>query len=277
MANHKKSENVEITVLAISQGTVKVGIVGQQPLIYNRLAAKAQRELLLPKLKMNAAERAANLKHDPIEEYRNSVHRNVGDDHPTRLRMPSPAFKGAMMTAALDLPGTAKSVIGRLSWVEGYSIDLYGIPQLFMCPVRMADIGKTSDIRTRAIVPEWCCVFTVSFVRPRLTESAVFNLIAAGGITCGVGDFRQEKGKGSFGQYRLTETDDPELNRIIKTGGRQAQDAALQEPVCFDGESQELLEWYTQEILKRQDRRPIPQKPASKRQRKILDDAAIVN
>src|SRR5579863_7996326 len=104
MATKKSSENTEITVLAITTGSVKVGIIGTRPLIFNRMAEKAKRELLLPKGRKTAADRAATLKHDPISEYRNSVYRYADDAHPTRLCFPAPAFKGAMMTAALDLP-----------------------------------------------------------------------------------------------------------------------------------------------------------------------------
>lgn len=246
------TESAEISVLEISQGKVEVAVVGKKPLIFNRMAAKAQRELLLPKGRKTAADRAQTLKHDPISEYRNSVYRNAGDMRPTRLCFPAPAFKGCMMTAALDLPGTKKTEIGRLAWVEDYSIDMYGVPQLLMSVVRSADMNKTPDIRTRAIVPEWACTMTIAFTRPKLSARAVLNLLAAGGITCGVGDFRQEKGKGSYGQFRIVEEKDKDFQRIIKNGGRAAQDKALENPVCFDAESDELLTWYLQEVAKRE-------------------------
>ena len=250
MATNKSAESAEISILRISTGQVSFRIVGQTPLIFNRMAEKAKRVLLLGGTKKTAADKAANLKHNPIEEYRDSVTRNKGDDRPTRLAVPSPAFKGAMMSAALDMPGAKRTEIGRLSWVEGYQVDLYGIPELFMSVVRSADMNKTPDIRTRAIVPMWACQVTVSFVEPKLNETAVGHLLAAAGLTAGVGDFRQEKGKGSFGQFRLVEDDDKEFNDIVKRGGRVAQDAALLRPECYDDDSRELLEFYSAEILR---------------------------
>lgn len=246
----KTTTTEEISILEISEGTASFAIVGKTPLIFNRMSLKAQHELLMPKGRKNAAERAANLKHNPMEEYRNSVHRSKDDKAPTRITLPAPAFKGAMSTAALRIPGTKKTEIGQLVWVQGRAIDIYGVPQLFMSVVRSADINKTPDIRTRAIIPEWACLVTVSFIRPQLNAQGIARLMAAGGIVAGVGDFRQEKGKGSFGQFRATSLDDADYKRIIKGGGRKAQDAALSKPLCYDDETEELLSWFAGEVTR---------------------------
>lgn len=261
MAVAKKTEDIQI--LPIQAGTVSVGIVGTSPLIFNRMAEKARRELLLPRGRKTDADRRQSLKHQPIDEYRASVYRNPGKDAVTRLALPAPAFKGAMATAALDLPGTKKSEIGRLVWVDGFQIDTYGVPQLLMSVVRSADINKTPDIRTRAIVPQWACQITVKFVRPKLQAVSIFNLLAAAGITAGIGDFRQEKGKGSFGQFRVYDSNDPEFKKILKRlGGRAEQDAALENPECYDADTEELLGWFSAEVGKIRDPSPaIHQKP----------------
>jgi hypothetical protein len=253
----KRAETSEISVLEISQGTAKFAIVGTSPLIFNRMAEKAKRELLMPKGRKTAADRAQSLKHMPLDEYRDSVYRNHGDAAATRLCLPAPAFKCAMGTAALDLPGTKKTEIGRLTWVTGRTVSVWGIPQLLMSVVRSADINKTPDIRTRAILPEWCCVVEINFVRPKLSAGAVGNLLAAAGITAGVGDFRQEKGKGSYGQYRLVEAADADFARIVKAGSLKAQDAALAEPQCYDADTEELLSWFSAQVVKLSDKRSV--------------------
>lgn len=240
----------EIDILEITTGRVEFLIVGTSPLIFNRMAEKAKRSLLLGGTRKTAADKAANLKHEPIEEYRASVYRNAGSDCLTRLKLPAPAFKGAMSTAALDLPGAKKSEIGRLCWVTGTHVDVWGVPQLLMSVVRSADMNKTPDIRTRAIVPQWACRISIAYVQPKLNGKAIANLMAASGVICGVGDFRQEKGKGSYGQFRLADADDIEFQQIAETGGRQAQDEALQHYQCYDEESDELLSWYSSEIIR---------------------------
>ena len=246
----KASTDGEISVLKIQQGVVEFCLLGSSPLIFNRMAEKAKRELLMPKGRKTAADRAQSLKHVPMDEYRASVYRTVGDSEPTRLVFPSPGFKGAMATAALDLPGAKKSEIGRLSYVEGLSVNVFGVPQIFMSVVRSADMNKTPDIRTRAILPEWACRIRVRFVMPRLREQTVANLLAAAGVTVGVGDFRQEKGKGSFGQFALVNADDPAFQRIVAEQGREAQDAALVDPVPYDADTEELLSWFSAEVVR---------------------------
>lgn len=260
----KKEGSAEISVLEIQQGEINFAIVGRTPLILNRVAEKARRELLLPHGRKTAADRAANLKHSPFDEYRASVYRNPSPSAKTRLIFPAPGFKGAMCTAALDLPGTRKAEIGRLVWVTGTHVDIYGVPQLKMDVVRSADIARTPDIRTRAIVPEWACVVSVQFVRPKLNETALGHLMAAAGITAGIGDFRQEKGKGNFGQFSCVDLTDKNFKRIVEAGGRKAQDAALENPECYDAETEELLSWFVTERdrrygKRRNDDEPMPE------------------
>ena len=191
---------------------------------------KAKRELLLPAGRKTAAFKAQNIKHDPIAEFRGSVYRWAGDDHPTRLKFPAPAFKGALASAALEVPGAKKAQIGRLVWVEGFSVDIYGTPELLMSVVRSADIAKTPDIRTRAILPEWCCRLVINYIRPTLTQQALAVLLQWSGLVIAVGDFRQEKGKGSYGQFRLVNEDDPEFRRIVETGSRELRIRRWRQP-----------------------------------------------
>lgn len=263
MATKPTTKTEEISILQMTHDSVSFALIGTSPLIFNAVSFKSKQMLLMPRGRMTDADKAANLKHNPPEEFRNSVYRSLDDAAPTRLIFPASAFKGAMMTAALDLPGTKKTEIGRLSWVEGQYVAIYGVPQLLMSVVRSADINRTPDIRTRAILPEWACVVHIRFVRPKLSAQAMAHLVAAGGITSGIGDFRQEKGKGSFGQYQPVDAADAAFKRIVTAGGRAAQDAALADPVCYDVETEEMLSWFSAEIIRLGDA-----KQPSKKQRK---------
>ena len=235
-----------INIIEVQQGRFEVCILGKTPLILNRMSEKAARELLMPR-KKTAADKAANLKHNPPEEYRASAYKTTGNDSATRLLMLSTAFKGAMRSVAIDIPGAAKAQIGRLTYVAGDYVPIYGAPKLLMSITRSADMNKTPDVRTRAIVPEWACRLSVTYVRPLLREKDVVNLLAAAGIMRGVGDWRPEKGSGSYGQFELVEATNKDFVRIMKTGGRVAQDAALRDPEPFDAESAELLGWFMTE------------------------------
>ncbi len=243
------AKEVSIEIEPLKAGRVEVWLEGITPLILHRLAAKARRELLYPRGRKGKAERQQSMKHDPITEYRDSMHTQQGSGHPTRLVFPSSSIKAAIADAALETAGTNRSQIGRLVWVEGMTCDLYGVPELYMTVVRSADIGKTPDIRTRAIVPQWCLKVCVQFVQPQLSEQALFRLLANGGVIIGLGDFRQQKGKGNFGQFSVsTEAD---CRGIVRDGGRVAQDKAINKPKCFDADTEELLAWFNEEVKSR--------------------------
>jgi len=239
-------EAIEVEPLRV--GEMKVWLKGVTPLICNRMAAKAMRELLLPKGRKTSAEKQQTLKHDPFSEFSNSMSLRNGSG-PTRLTFSSAAVKGAMATAALETKGTNKRQIGRLVWVKDLSCDLYGIPELFMSVVRSADMNKTPDVRTRAILREWCMPVTIQFVKPQMSETSILQLLSNGGIIVGVGDFRQEKGKGNFGQFSVaTEAD---CKTIIASGGAKRQDTAIKDPICFDSDTEELLGWFSEEVKNR--------------------------
>jgi hypothetical protein len=246
VAMSKSTENVEIIINPIKQETMELAILGTTPIILNRLADKARRELLLPGGRKTAADRAATPKHDPIAEFRASPYILPNDDAPTYIAHMSSAFKNAMMDAALEVPGARKAQIGRLVWVPGMYVSIYGIPELLMSVVRMADINHTPDIHTRVIIPKWAATLVVNFTVPMIKQRSILNLLAAAGIISGVGDWRTGKGKGNHGQFVVTDFEDAQFKDIVATGGRAAQIAAMNDPAPYDQESEEMLSWFVE-------------------------------
>jgi hypothetical protein len=244
----KKQKETEIVIDEVKQGRVKIWLCGTSPLIFNSMSAKVRQELLYPKGRKTAAAKAQQMKHDPISEYRDSVYRLNGSN-PTRLVFPTIGLKAAMSSAALEVPGAKKAQIGRLVRVEGEYMNVYGVPKMFMAVTRSADMNRTPDIRTRAIVPEWCCSAEVTFVMPTLNETAIARLVEMAGLVIGIGDFRQEKGKGNYGSFRLAT--EKEVQHIIKGGAAKEQAAALEKPEMYNLETQQLWEWFDEERVKR--------------------------
>ena len=244
-----KSQETEISVAKVDKGIVTCHILGTSPVIMNRMSQKARQELLMPKGRKTAAEKIGNLKHDPLVEFRASPYVNEGEG-PTYLQLLSSMFKKAMMTAALDIPGARKSQIGRLVYVEGDRVDLFGIPKIFLSVTRSADMNRTPDVRSRAILPQWAAIIRIAYVKPMINETSVLNLLSAGGITAGIGDWRVEKGSGSYGQYTLVDSENPEFKKLMDEG-REKQVEALESPEPYDGETKELLGWFGTEVQKR--------------------------
>ena len=249
-----RARDVQVEVARLTTQTATFALLGTSPLIFNSMSEKVRRYLLCPPPgKKTAAEKAANLKHDPLEEYRGSVYRRRNDKgNLPRLQFPATAVKSAIATAALEVPGAKKAQIGRLVWTVGRDVPIWGIPQMKMDVVRSADKSRTPDVRTRAIVVEWCTEVVVRFVTPTLTATQLANLLEAAGLVIGLGDFRQEKGKGNFGQFCVVgKGEEAAVARLKKVGGLKAQDAALKKPDFFDLETENLYTWYLGERKRR--------------------------
>lgn len=234
-------------------GSVEFHLLGNSPLILHAFSAKAKRSLLMPTGRMTTAEKAANVKHNPHQEYIDSTYRQPGEDVATRLVFPTTGFKAAMSEAAIEYPGATSKTIDRLVWVEGEYVEIYGIPELHMDTVRMQDIAKTPDIRTRAIVPHWGCKVKVRYAQPKVTGQVMLNLLQVAGMIIGIGDKRQGKGVGNHGQWNVVEADNASLQAIIQNGGREAQDAALREPALYDENTADLYNWWHEQMAKKDD------------------------
>jgi hypothetical protein len=248
----------DVEIRPLDRGTVTVYILGTSPLVMNRMAKKVWEELLMPRRSMNRAARANNLKHNPPEEFRDSVYRCRDAAAPTLIHVPSNAIKKATAQAAIDIEGATKSEVGRLIKIVDETVHVFGKPFLFMSPVRMAGFAKTPDIRTRAMFPEWCCKFTVHFIKNKIREQGIANLLDAAGDIVGIGDGRTEKGTFNYGSWRVVTADDPEWNRIAKTQGRKVQEAAMANPEAYDADTEELLSWFHHELVRREIEKPAP-------------------
>lgn len=245
-----KKDTAEIRVTPLRRGSTRLRIVGMTPLFQNRMANKAKQQLLVGGRKKTKADRA-EIKHQPLQEYRDSA--EIMKDGPTALGLRVVAVKAAMCTAALETAGLTKSATQRLLFMPGDLVPLYGTPQLRMDVVRSADINRTPDVRTRAFLPRWGAEIEIQYIVPQLSVSSVVSLLCNAGVLVGVGDFRQEKGKGAFGSFRVLGEgeDDDEWNDLVENHGRAAQEAALAEPDYADRDTADLMEFFAGEVERR--------------------------
>ncbi|MEP2955520.1 MAG: hypothetical protein ABJN39_09280 [Sulfitobacter sp.] len=250
MAVAKKADTLQID--ALKQGRVTLRLIGTTPFYFNAMSAKAKRSLLIGGGKKTAAQRK-EIKHDPEQEFRDSVYRQPNGD--TLLCFPAPGIKAAMATAALETPGVTKTSVQRLIFLPQQKVNIWGKPQLKMDVVRSADMNRTPDVRTRAFLPRWCAEVDIAFVTPTLSVHAIVSLLSNAGVVCGIGDFRQEKGKGSFGTFAVSGEDMGDWQEVwdeITQEGRDVQQAALDDPEFADQETAELMDVLEEERLIRQ-------------------------
>lgn len=230
--------------------TAVICVVGERPFISSAMSAKVKAELLFPAPKKNAAAKATTLKHDPMQEFRDGFYRTRAVE-PAAIGMPAACFKRAMQTAALVTPGATKAETGRLIWVGSSDmVPIFGVPQFLMSVTRSANINRTPDVRTRPILPQWAASFKLRFMPDFISEKHVLNLVHVAGLVSGLGDYRVEKGAGDYGQWRVCSADDPQFVEIMETGGRAAQEAAIADPQPYDHETEQLWQWYCDELVR---------------------------
>lgn len=247
----KKAE-APVLIQSLDQQTGTFRIIGRTPLYFNKMSAKAQRTLLVGGQKKTAAEKKTIQKHNPMDEFVERTYTHDNED--TFLCFPAPGLKGAMATAALETAGVTKSSVNRLLYLPETNVRIWGIPQLKMDVVRSADINKTPDVRTRAYLPEWSAEFKVNFIAPTLTVVSVLNLLSNAGMVCGIGDFRVEKGKGSFGTFSVVQEGRElwsDFCRIRDNQGRAAQMYAMENPDFADEDTVDLFNFWTEDTARR--------------------------
>ena len=216
------------------------------------MGAKAWRDLLVGGGKKTAAQKK-DIKHNPEAEFRDSVYKKETGD--TYLCFPAAGVKGAMATAALETGGITKTSVQRLIFLPESHIQIWGKPFLKMDIVRSADMNKTPDVRTRAHLPQWCAEVTVKYVVPTLSAHSIVSLLSNAGTIVGIGDFRQEKGRGSYGTFAVSGAEDmgdyQEIWDEITKEDREVQKLSMEQPICADEQTAELMQYLQEERLRR--------------------------
>jgi len=199
--------SAEIQVDRIASETIQIPIIGMTPLIVNRFGEKARRQLL------DAEQGRKKLKtiRDPEADYQEAFYRMKDGSY----GFPATAFKHAT-TASARFYGREVSMTGlrQALFVDGemaadYSqalVPIIGEPVMREDYVR---VGRGTDLRYRPMFPEWSATLIITYVTSLLSKESLLTKVEGGGVSCGVGEWRPEKG-GPFGRFMLDPTRDVE-------------------------------------------------------------------
>lgn len=241
-------------------------MVGTTPLYFNSMSAKTMRDLAAPKEKIKG-KKSTGMKHDPVKEFYDSAYKK--DFGETMLCFPAPGVKAAMATAALETENVSKASVQRLIFMPQTHIQIWGKPQLKTDIVRTADIKRTPDVRTRCYLPRWCAEVDIAYVQPTLSAYGIVSLLSNAGAIIGIGDFRQEKGRGSYGTFVVGTMDEDghddwtdlmpdgsspqKVWQELMSEGREVQQAAMSNPEYADEVTADLVEYVKSEMDRRFD------------------------
>jgi hypothetical protein len=92
---------------------------------------------------------------------------------------------------------------------------------------------------------------SVSYIKPVLRDQSVINLMAAAGYIAGIGDWRQQRGSGNYGSFKVVDTSDSEYLEIINATTYAGQAEAMQRAEPYDKQTEKMLGWFSVESKRR--------------------------
>ena len=191
--------NVSRPNLLISQFKVK----GLSPLISHKWSEKAKKEMLDKQMKKKLTAKQAK---NPQAEFESSLYLLSNGKHPKGpYGFPAVAFKAAAVRAAKQLDGMNMTDARGLFYIEPDDGDLVQIhspqpPEMREDMVRLN--GKSADIRYRGSFVNWSVTLNVRYNADVVSQEQLLNLFELAGFSCGIGEWRMEKG-GTFGTFTL--------------------------------------------------------------------------
>lgn len=180
-----------------------IPILGVTPLIVSRFSEKAKRQMLDAMQGRKSPKEAK----DPQAEYEAAFYR-LEDGRPGMI---AGAFKDATVGGARFYHAVKMTEVKSFLWFLGelgndgrMMVPIVGEPIMREDVVRVGRGG--ADLRYRPQFTNWKTTLTVTYPMSSLTRESVLSLVDAGGMGCGVGEWRPERG-GEFGTYCV----DPEV------------------------------------------------------------------
>lgn len=218
MAGVKKQEIIEIKPIELME--TQLTIVGDTPLIMHAWSEKAKRQML--EAQQGKSKGKAKEKRDPFEDFINSMYWLT--EKPKDYTMG--AFEEAIHNGAkFGFPVTSlKQAAISASFRKGWSKDKMSLRGVFFIdggygefmeiksepPVMREDMVKigmgTADLRYRGEFRNWSATFTLKYdSNGQYGLDKILNMINAGGLVCGLGEWRPER-DGQFGMFHLKTT-----------------------------------------------------------------------
>lgn len=221
MAATKKIETVEIK--PIEMNTVEVTLIGDTPLIMHAWSEKAKR-MMLEAQQGKAKGKKKEVK-NPVDDFIQSMYwldgmpdtagKNEEDceelftqaiQSGARFGFPVTAFKQAAISAAYRMGWTKdKMSLRGVFFIESDFGDMAEI--VSDVPEMREDMVKigmgTADIRYRGEFKNWRTTFRIKYnVNGQYSLENILNILNAGGMVCGVGEWRPER-DGQFGMFHV--------------------------------------------------------------------------
>jgi hypothetical protein len=181
--------------------TVAFPVTGTSPLISHKWSEKAKKQMLDKQMKKASKGREAK---NPEQDFRDSLYLLSNGEHPNGpYGFPAVGFKASAVRAAKQVDGM--TMTDARSWFfvipdDGDLIKLKGDKPHIR--EDMVKIQQTTDIRFRGQFDNWSAVLNIKYNADQISDEQLLNLFELAGFSCGIGEWRMERG-GTFGTFTL--------------------------------------------------------------------------
>lgn len=169
----------------------------------HKWSEKAKKEILDKQMKKAGKGKEAK---DPVRDFIDSIYWLDGEPEEKTVDgfneaiksgamfgLPSVAFKASAVSAGYRAGVTKNMVTMNGAFhIDGEFVEIYGTPEMREDMVRVG-MG-VADIRYRGEFKEWYAFFDVKYNASVISLEQLCNLFNLGGFSCGLGEWRPEKG-----------------------------------------------------------------------------------
>jgi len=202
-----------------------VPVTGTSPLIISKFSDKAKRTML----GAQQGETQVRERRDPDREFRDAMYRFADKDQGgAGYGIPAVSFKEATVGSARYYKGISMKEVRQFMFFRGvwssieqqYLVrilpqddlwandpptnpetgEIHSFPRQREDVVRLAGASRSADLRYRPEFIGWRANLFVTYVQSCISRNSVINMINAGGMGVGVGEWRPER-RGEFGTY----------------------------------------------------------------------------
>lgn len=185
----------EVAIPDVEVVTLGTWVIGDSPLLSHAFSERAIDEMLSKRMKIDL--KTVRKPTNPEEEFKSSLYYT----HKGECGIPAVAFKEAMVGACRLVDGLSMQKARSLFFVLGDILKIYGsAPRMRRDIVRLN--GKSADVRFRGEYTKWAVKLAIKSHAGGLSTTQLLGLLQLAGYTCGVGDWRPEKG-GSMGMFHV--------------------------------------------------------------------------
>lgn len=200
------TDGMNIVIPPILNKVMEIEIVGTTPLLVHAWSHKARQQMLDKQMKKAKGAKGAK---DPEADYKDSLY--VSTEGWTGI--PCGGVKGCLVNACRAVDDLPMTIAKRMIFIRAQGrteggmelVRIHGKHEMHEAMVRI-DNGASTDIRFRAIYPQWSMKLEIEYLSNIISAEMIANLVNLAGFMEGLCEHRPGSPKsntGNLGRFEI--------------------------------------------------------------------------